>query len=502
MKKIFSYILLPAFLAAAGCNKFPENINVNPNLPTNPTNAQLLTSAINQLPVTLEAPTPILYAQHWSEKPFPDNSRYLTVNFDFYGLYAGPLENLQTILNTKTFNVNDGSQANQLAVARILKAFFFWHATDRWGDIPYSQALKGKDNFTPKYDAQKDIYYDLMKELKEAAAQIDNGNAVKGDILYNGNMANWKRFANSIRMLMALRLSKIDPTKGQAEFVDANAGGVFTDNSQSAVFVHLNDANNQNYWYYVTNPKGQNRPWYWASKTIVDNMNPLKDPRLKIFADTTSTGTYNGVPYGVDANTAAAIPSASVSFIGVHTRTQNAPCYITTYPQVLFALAEAAKIGWINGGDVEAAAKYNAGIENSVRQWVRISFQAYNDKTDNQVEKVVYSATDKGDTTGLGAYMARPEVAYNATNALSQIGTQRWLHLYANGYEAWAEWRRTGFPALTPAPNNGGTPIPRRQAYPLKEQNINGANYAAAIAQQPALGGADDLKGRVWWDKP
>jgi hypothetical protein len=502
MKKSFIYFLLPALLyMAVSCNKFADNINVNPNLPTNPSNAQLLTSAINYLPVMLESTQGSLYVQHWSEKPFPDNSRYLTVNFDFYGIYAGPLQNLQNILTTATFNVNDGSAANQLAVARILRAFYYWHMTDRWGDIPYSEALKGKDNFTPKYDTQKDIYYDLLKELKEAAAQIDNGNSVTGDILYSGNMANWRRFAQSMRMLVALRLSKVDATKGQAEFADAYAAGAFTDNSQNAAFVHLSDANNQNYWYFVTNAKGQNRPWYWASKTIVDYMNPLGDPRLKIFADTTATGTYVGVPYGLDANTVAAIPSASVSFIGVHTRTQNAPCYITTYAQVLLAVAEADKIGWLAGGDVDAALKYKAAIEASVRQWNRISFKAYNDKVDAQIEKQPYKADDLGDTTGLAAYMLRPEIVYSPTNALSQIGYQRWVHLYMNGYEAWAEWRRTGFPVLTPAPNNGGTAIPRRQAYPVKEQNINGTNYKAAIAQQAQLGGADDLKGRVWWDK-
>jgi hypothetical protein len=101
----------------------------------------------------------------------------------------------------------------------------------------------------------------------------------------------------------------------------------------------------------------------------------------------------------------------------------------------------------------------------------------------------------------LAAYLAQAEVAYNSANALKQIGYQRWLHLYMNGYEAWAEWRRTGYPVLTPAPDNGGTPIPRRQAYPVKEQNINADNYRAAISAQPGLNGKDDLTGRVWWDQ-
>ncbi|MFT3825893.1 MAG: SusD/RagB family nutrient-binding outer membrane lipoprotein [Chitinophagaceae bacterium] len=500
MKKLINILIAALLVTGTGCTKFSDNINVSPNLPTQASNAQLLTYAINQLPNVVEAISGNLYTQQWSEKPYTDNSRYTVVNFDFYTIYSGALQNLQTILDTKNFNVNEGSKNNQLAVARILRAYFYWHMTDRWGDIPYSEALKGNADFTPKYDSQKDVYYDLLKELKEAAAQIDNGNAVAGDILYGGNMANWKKLANSMRMLMALRLSKIDAAKGQAEFTDANSGGPITANNQNAVFVHLADANNQSYWYYVVNVQG--RPWYWASKTIVDYMSPLKDPRLKIFADTTSTGTYNGVPYGLDGNAVGTIPSASVSFIGVHIRTQNAPTYLVTYAQVLLAIAEADKLGWLAGGDADAKAKYEAAIEASVRQWVRVSFKAYNNALDKQVEKVPYDPGDAGDTTGLAAYKARPEVLYNATDAIKLIAYQRWVHLYMNGYEAWAEWRRTGYPVLTPAPNNGGIPIPRRQAYPTKEQNINADNYKAAIQAQPALNGKDDLNGRVWWDKP
>jgi hypothetical protein len=389
---IFAFSVL---VMAVGCKKFSSDINTNPNAPTTASNAQLLTSAINQLPVVIEGISGALYTQQWAEKPYTDDSRYISVNFDFYGIYSGALENLQTILNSKTFNVNEGSTANQLAVARILRAFFYWHMTDRWGDVPYSGALKGKESFTPKYDAQKDIYYGLMKELKEAAAQIDNGNAVTGDILYNGDMDNWRTFANSMRALMALRLSKIDPDKGKTEFADAVSGGVLTANAQNAVFVHLADAVNQNYWYYVVNVQG--RPWYWISKTLTDYMNPLEDPRLRIFADPApSTGDYAGVPYGLDGNAIGTISSQDVSFMGVHVRTQNAPCYIVTYAQMLLAQAEADKLGWLSGGDADASAKYKAAIEASVRQWNRVSFKPYVDSLDAQIEKIPYSKDDEG----------------------------------------------------------------------------------------------------------
>jgi hypothetical protein len=498
--KFFIIALLVLSATAPGCKKFSSNINVSPNDPTVASNAQLLTYAINQLPTYIESISGALYTQQWSEKPYTDDSRYISVNFDYYPIYAGPLENLQTIINSKTFTATDGSKANQLAVARILRAWFYWHMTDRWGDIPYSDALKAQENFAPKYDAQKDIYYDLLKELKEAAAQIDNGNPVAGDLIYGGDMDNWRRLANSMRALMGLRLSKIDPDKGKQEFADAIAGGVLTGNDQNAVYVHLADANNQNYWYYVNVVQG--RPWYWISKTLTDYMNPLGDPRVKIFADPApATGNYAGVPYGLDGNAIGTISSQQVSLIGVHVRAQNAPCYIITYAQVLLAQAEADKLGWLSGGDADAKQKYNDAIEASFRQWNRTTFQSYTGST-KDVENVVYSVSDPGDTTGLAAYRAQPEVAYDPVNAVKQISYQRWIHLYMNGYEAWAEWRRTGYPVLTPAPNNNNIPIPRRQAYPSSEANINPDNYKTAVQQQPGLNGKDDLNGRVWWDKP
>ena len=121
---------------------------------------------------------------------------------------------------------------------------------------------------------------------------------------------------------------------------------------------------------------------------------------------------------------------------------------------------------------------YKAAIEASVRQWVRNSFKG---GVVDDVEKTPYDPSDEGDTTGLGAYLARPEVAYDPANGLKQIAYQRWVHLYMNGYEAWAEWR---------------------QGYPSSEPNINTNNYKAAVQAQPGFGGKDDLNGRMWWDKP
>ncbi|RYZ83891.1 MAG: SusD/RagB family nutrient-binding outer membrane lipoprotein [Moraxellaceae bacterium] len=132
-------------------------------------------------------------------------------------------------------------------------------------------------------------------------------------------------------------------------------------------------------------------------------------------------------------------------------------------------------MAWIPGGDAEAKLNYDLAIEQSVRQW------------------------NNNSTTGLAAMMANATVAYAPGTALQQIGYQRWVHLFLNGYEAWAEWRRTGFPLLTPAPDNNGKPIPRREAYQANEALINTQHFNEAVER---LGGTNDLNGRVWWDKP
>lgn len=474
MKKLrYSLVALVSAALLNGCTKFDNNLSVNPNFPTNASNASLLTYALTQLQYTIESPYGILFSQQLSEKIYTDASRYTTVNYDFYWIYSGPLMNLQTILNSNILNDQYGSKNNQLAVARILRAYYFWHATDRWGDLPYRQALVGSANFTPKYDTQDTIYTDLLKELKAAAAQIDNGAGVAGDILYNGDMGKWRRLANTMRMLMAQRLSKVAPETAKSEFLDAYNNGGFTGNSDNFVYQHLAETVNQNYWYYVFSV--QNRLWYCVSEPLVNFMKPNADPRLQTYADANGSGDYVGLPYGLDANAAAAIPNASVSYLGAAIRKQDAPSYLVTYAELLLAEAEAAKSGWISGGDVTAATDYNTAITASVAQW-------------------------NNDTTGVAAYKAHPQIAYNADIALQQIGYQRWTHLYMNGYEAWANWRRTGYPLLVPAPDNNNTPIPRREAYPTTEPNINTANYKTAIGQQPGFNGTDDLNGRVWWD--
>jgi hypothetical protein len=459
------HILSIAALFFTSCNKFDSDINTNPNQPVTASNTQLIANAALYLPGLSSSPQAEYNAQYLSETQYPNLSLYTQVNFNFYGLYTGPLMNLESVLTSRELNRNEGPINNQLAVAKILKSYFFWHMTDRWGDLPYTEAFKGKADFTPKYDTQQAIYDSLFKLLDEANAMIVAGN-ITNDIIYGGDMSKWKKLGNTIHMLMALRLSKVAPDKGKAEFTKALAAGIMTANTDNLVFKHLPDAATQNYWYGQV--FGLNRKWWALSKTLVDKLKPADDPRLPVYGDKNAAGQYVGLEYGRTDN----LSTTAYSLLGANLWKQDAPVYLVTYAQALFAKAEAAKLGWIAGGDTEAKANYDLAIEQSVRQW------------------------NSNSTTGLSTLMAHADVAYTPARALEQIATQRWIHLYMHGYEAWAEWRRTGYPVLT---EPGGAKVPRRQAYPVEEQFNNTENYREAVQRQ--FGGKDDLYSRIWWDK-
>jgi hypothetical protein len=482
MKKLI--LICSIAVLFANCNKFDDDLNVSPTALAEPTTRGLLTNSIQAIPNLVLGGTAVsrngsLYVQYLSEGPYPGPSLYSDRTFSFSDWYTGPLFNLQKIIeyNNEGSSFADpganGSKDNQIAVARILKAYLFLNMTDRWGDIPYSQALQGDKAFSPVYDKQQDIYTDLFKELTEAAAQIKEGeNAAAGDILLGGDMAAWKRFANTTRMIMGLRLSKVDPAKGMAEYASAVAGGVISSNAENIDYQFIaGDPNNYNPWY--NNYSVSFRNDYALSTTLAGYMASRNDPRLAVYGETLSNGSVKGLPYG--RNAAVNIPAA-YSRIGDRFRGAGSPLNIYSYAQVLFMMAEAAKIGYMAGGDATAAIHYADAIKASWEQYGVFNAGAY------------------------AAYMANAGVVYSPASGYEQIMTEKWVHMYLNGWEAWNDWRRTGYPVLTQAVDAVDPKgIPRRLAYPTTEKALNGVNYTAAIA---AMGGTDDNYARLWWDKP
>lgn len=477
MKNLILFITIIGFLAT-GCDvaSFDKDINKNPNLPSEAAPSQLIANAMLSLPALSSSPQGEYNAQYLSEVAYIDGSLYPQTTTSFYWLYQGPLKNLEeAIVNANT--------TNELVIAKILKAYFFWHITDRWGDVPYSESLQGNENFTPIYDTQKAIYDSLFITLKEAGNELQINGELSDDIIYNGDLEKWRKFGNTVRMLMALRLSEVDEQKAQQEFKAAVDDGIMTSNEDSFVFRHLADANNENYWYDQI--ERRSRKWWAIPVRLMNMMEPYDDPRFPVYADTTvadsvaadingdgeiednekkSIPTYRGLPFGTPDD----VEADNYSLLGSEIYEQDAPVYLATYAQAKFALAEAAQRGWITDNP---ESHYNDAIEASIVQWT-------------------------GSDAGVVSYLAQPDIAYDASIGIEMISEQRYLHLFMHGYEAWAEYRRTGYPDNMVNPQ--GREVPLRQAYTSDEALNNTESYEDAVDRQ--FNDENSIYGRLWWD--
>ncbi len=468
-------------LGITGCEKIKDfgDTNTNPNGTPAPVTAGLLTRSIAELggreggTSVATMTRPGYYAQYFSETQYPSASLYNLPQLEFSGNYSGFLYDLQNIINQNSDPATaeivsiSGSNANQIAVARILKAYAFWTITDRWGDVPYSEALKG--NPVPKYDKQEDIYADILKELREAVDGFDNGIAIKGDVIYGGNNTKWQRFANSVRMQVALRMSKVYPAAGGLAATEFNAA---LNHSAGSIEVNGDNARinfpggaYQNPWYvsYVVSSRIDDA----VSSTMTDALADHNDPRINKYGSTTV-----GFPYGLNRAAAVAVAPGWGLVLAGNDIPANDPVVLMNAATVLFARAEAAQRGWTTEN---AADLYAEGIRASMSQWG-------------------YSGA------AVETYINQASVRFDEGDPLERIGTQKWFALYPDGLQAWSEWRRTGFPVLTPAEfaENDTKEIPRRYVYGTGEYGTNNANVKAAAA---LLSGGDTQDARMWWDK-
>jgi hypothetical protein len=409
------------------------------------------------------------------------------------------------------------TRVNLMSMLRIWKAQVFMGLVDTYGDVPYSEAGKGlSNNFFPKYDDDLVIYDSLYKELKEGVAALNpTADQVPADLFYGVNghsttrtsnvadqVAKWKKLGNSLLLRLGMRYSKLNPTKAQSIVAEAFAGGVMTSNADNALIRHdgtlyteLDNAALRNFSHFN-----------YAAEPFVNQLKSTNDPRGKfILANFSNPGNVSaqsspdtvlanqyGVPIGVtDAQiTAVGSPhrgarSGGLNYSQINVWTvasPSAPIYYVTYAQTSLLLAEAAKKGWIPGGDAQAKIYYENGIAADMATYS------------------LYPGTFPITPTEVTAYINSPAVLYNPIDALRLINTQYWIVNLRNGSEAFANFRRTGFPALSPNlfnnKLNGG--FVRRFSYPDVEASANTANYQAAAS---AIGG-DKLISRVFWDTP
>lgn len=481
--KITSIALIAGYMiAGTGCvrklNEFGDT-NLNPGIVAQPITAALFTNVLaNMGGEAWSVGSAGLYSQLYAETQYTEASRYAKTQGDFGGYYSGVLYDCQNIINFNNSNPESaaayGANINQKSIARILKAWWFLRVVDYWGKVPYSAALKF--NGLIPYDDDQAIYTDLFKELKEAAAQLDASKAsFQGDILLGGNIGKWKKFANSLRVVMGLRVAKADAAKGKAEVLDALAGGVIETNADNVMLAYPGgNFNNPFYAYYNITQRRD----YALSKTVTDFMNDNADKRVFAYGSASSNpAVVKGFPYGLTRTDAVNWANGNTDWarvISSSLRTATMPMPIITASQVCLARAEAAQRGWT----AESASTWYAnGIEQGWRQWG------------------VYNASD------LAAYMADADISLAAGSQIQKIATQRWLAAYPDGLEGWNVWRSTGYPVLVPSPGTT-TGIPRRLAIAQAQYDLNPTNTAAVAAAYTVGGEADSQLGRVWWDKP
>lgn len=476
MKLRYSYLLFFGIVlfSITSCKKELERINQNPNAAQNAQPDYLLTTAtktaVDEYWKITQATNPSsLFVQQWALIQYTDPDRYIFTNSSFQEFWTveySSIVNLDEIIKL----ADDEDNPNYKGVALVLRSWTFSLLTDAFGDIPYKQSIQIDQHLTPAYDAQKDVYSGILDDLKNAQADLDpNGKSIAGDIIYGNDISLWKKFANSLRLRIALRISDREPDTAKQVWTDIqNEGGSFiSDNSEIAQLIYLNSPNQNPISNYF-----DTRDDYRISKTIVDKLIQLNDPRLPVYAAKTQDPTsppYAGLPNGLLVGDASNYGFSKTSKPGTYFIDPHAPAVIVSYSEVLFDRAEAAARGFT---DEDAATLYKQAILASLNQ---------------------YNISDADATV----YINSPNVQYDAANFKKSIGDQKWIALFGQGLEAYAEWRRLDYPQLQPAVAgvlNGQMPL--RFIYPGTEQSLNGKSYQQAVSDQ----GADLLTTRLWVD--
>lgn len=392
------------------------------------------------------------------------------VDRSWNALYGGPLQDLEQALRQATADNNP----IQIAPVLILRAWTYSYITKMWGDVPFSSANQGDLGLrTPAYDAQSAIYDALLKDLTQSAQLLGvpaagSPSFATNDPIYAGDAEKWRHLASALRARLGLDLVKADPTRARSEVVAAIAAGGLASNDEDATIRWPGDGTNDNPW----SSRERARTAVRMSKTLVDTLRGLADPRLAIYAErSTAGGQLLGAPNGLLSGQAAPYVDAA-SVVGATVIRKNAPSVLMTFAEFSFIKAEAAERGWITGS---AKQFYEDGIRASLQRWALAP-------------------------SDISAYLAQSAVQYaGGTVGRNQIALQKWIALFTEGLDAWSEWRRTGQPDLAPVATALTSPaaIPRRLPYPLSEAQLNGANMRAAISSQSGAG----LTDHTWIDK-
>lgn len=467
----------------AGCKKDLTSVNIDPVNPSSVPSYALFSSAQKSLARTMSSANVNvnifrLIEQQWTETTYNDESNYDLATRQiprgvWNALYRDVLRDLKEtrdliptdVLDPATQKPDLAKQKNELAIVDIMEVYAWYYLVTTYGNIPYSEALNIDKPF-PKYDAQSAVFTSLLSRINQDITNLNPANASFGDedIIYAGDLASWKKFATTLKLKIGMTLADVDATLAKTVVESAVASGVFTSESDNAVFQFLSGPPNTNPVWEDLVQSG--RKDFVITSTLVDTLLSLSDPRIPLFFtfDNSGTGYSGGVPGDQNNFQAFSKPSAILT-------AADYPLILLSFVETEFLLAEAKERGFNVPGT--AASHYTNGVTQSIISWGGKALDAL-------------------------TYLAQPQVNYlTAAGTYKQkIGFQKWIALYNRGWDAWIETRRLDYPQL-PDPIQAVSDFPVRFTYSVDEQNINTTNYNAAAA---AIGG-DKVTTKLFWDK-
>ncbi len=461
MKKIIIYLLLPFFLLLTGCEKYVSQDDVDPNNPTTATMQVLLPTVEVAIFATYTGEisrTSGMWVQHFNGATFQSQERgnyslsENDVQNDFSTIYSSAIPNGKDIIKQATAL----NAPYYKGIAEICNAMMFGIATDFWGDVPEEEAGLGVENLTPHYESQEVVLAHIQSMLSDAIVNLSKPVAANSvlpgddDFIHKGDPAAWIATAWILKARYHNRLSQRDPAGSATSVLNdlsaAEAAGLI-DNSLDAYAV-VDGASNINTWYDFDHQRAN---YIKTGATLIDTMVSLADPRLPFYAAPDTGGGFSGSPIGSDNIVASSI---GPGFADITT-----PLPLVTYTESRFLKAEAS----LRAGNTAGAQTAFTEALNSAMTFTGI----------DPVATAAYIAAN-GTLTG--------------GNELNQIMFQKWIAMYTQP-EAFADWRRTNIPALTPNPSGVQATIPVR--FPT-EQNERLYNPNAIVIT--------NLTTNVWWD--
>lgn len=470
-------LFISSVLILSSCDKDFEQMNKSEDLVTSPTLDYMIPkiqlNLFERSYYTHYTMLAILSQQMHGSNVDSYKSQSTTMSHLFDDIYANAMKNVVDVIEKTK---NEPELVNYWAVASILRAYEISRMTDAYGDVPYLDAGLGYEQqvFYPKYTPQKDVYYGICDEIEKAIKSFDVSLKMvpkESDILYQGDIDQWKRLGYSLMLRYGMRMSNVDPVKAKEVVLKAYNGGVMNSNEDTFVIYYLPDT------YYSTTANGNaaaNKYDYKNTDVFVNLLKETNDPRLPVYVMLPNGDTDPKKQNGFQLFTSDKTNKKVVSTPNINTYARfDAPYVHMSYAETRFLLAEAMLKGWLSGNPEDY---FRAGIKANMEQ------------------QQIYGSQGEIAEKDIQSYLS--SVTFNAANeqaAFEAIHMQMWVMFYFNWNESFANWRRTGVPNFNAEINSK---INRRLIYPQSEWNTNGENVRDAVERQ----GGDDVMTRVWWD--